>query len=76
MDGACSTYGERRGLYWVFVGKPEGKRLLGRPRLRCEYNIKIDLQEVKCGSIDWVDVAQVRDRWRALANAVTNLGVP
>jgi hypothetical protein len=76
MGGACSTYGERRGLYRVYVGKPEGKRLLGRPRRRWEYNIKMDLQGVRCGIIDWIDVAQVWDRWRALENAVMNLGVP
>jgi hypothetical protein len=57
MSRACSTYGKRRGLYRVFVGKPEGKGLLGRPRLRWDYNIKMDLQEVGCGGIDWIDVA-------------------
>jgi hypothetical protein len=57
------------------VGKPEGKRLLGRPRRRREYNIQMDLQKVMCGGIDWIDVAQVRDRWCALENEVTNLGV-
>ena len=60
----------------VLVGKPEGKRPLGRPRRRCEVNIKIDLKEVSCEGMDWIDVAQDRDRWRALVNAVMNMPVP
>jgi hypothetical protein len=68
--------GERRGLYRVLLGKPEGKRQLGRPRPRWEDNIKMDLQEVGCGVVDWIDLAQDRGRWRALVNAVTNLRVP
>jgi len=68
--------GEMRGLYRVMVGKPEGKRPLGRPRLRWEDNIKIDLQEVGCGGMDCIKQAQDRDRWRALVNAVMNLWVP
>jgi hypothetical protein len=59
----------------VLVGKPEGKRPLGRPRHRWEDNIMMDLQEVGCGSVDWIELAQVRDKWRALVNAVTNLRV-
>ena len=68
--------GERRGVYRVFVGKPEGNRPLGRPRRRWENNIKIDLQEVGCGGMDWIELAQDRDRWRALVNRVMNLRVP
>jgi len=63
MGGTCSTYGERRDICMVFVGKPEGKRPLGRPRRRWEGNIKIDLQEVGCGGTDWIELAQDRGRW-------------
>jgi hypothetical protein len=66
---------ERRGVYRVFVGKPEGKRLLGRPRYRWEDNIKMDLQEMGCGGMDWIDQAQDRDRWRALVYEVMTLQV-
>jgi hypothetical protein len=58
------------------VRKPEGKRPLGRPRCRWEGNIKMDIQEVGCGCMDWIELAQDRDRWRALVNAVMNLRVP
>ena len=58
------------------MGEPGGKKLLGRPRRRWEDNIKLDLQEVRCGDIDWIDMAQDRDRWSALVNAVMNLRVP
>ena len=67
---------EGRNMYRVLVGKPEGKRPLGRPRRRWEDNIKMDLEEVGCGGMDWVDVVQDRDRWRALVNVVMNLWVP
>ena len=71
--------GERRGLYKVLVEKPEGKIPLGRPRRRFEDNIKMNLQEVGCGgegSMDWIELAQGRDRWLALVNAAMNLRVP
>jgi len=68
--------GEERGVYRVLVGKPEGKRMLGRPRYRWEDDIKMDLQEVGCGGIDWIELAQDKDRWWALVNAVMNLWVP
>jgi len=73
---ACSTNGERRVAYSVWVGKPAGKRPLGRPRHRYKDNIKIDLQEVGCRGMDWIDLAQNRDRWRALVNEVMNLWAP
>jgi hypothetical protein len=66
--------GERRGVYRVLVGKSEGKSLLGRPRHRCEDNIKMDLQKVGWGAMNWIGLAQDRDRWQALVNAVMNLG--
>jgi hypothetical protein len=71
MDGTCSAYGKRRGVYRLLVGKPEGKR----PRLRREDNIKTDLQDIGWG-MDWIELAQGRDRWWALVNAVMNLRVP
>jgi len=74
MGRACMR--ERRGVYRVLVGKPEGKRPLGRPRHRWEDNINMDLQEVGCGGMGWINLAQDRDRWRALVNAVMNLRVP
>jgi hypothetical protein len=68
--------GEGRGVYRVVVGKPEGTKPLQRPRSRWEYNIKMDLQEVVCRIMDWVGMAQDRDKWQALVNAVTNFRVP
>jgi ribosome biogenesis protein Nip4 len=68
--------GERRDVYRVLVGKHEGKRPVRRPRLRWEDNIKKDLQEVGSGDMDWIDLAQDRDRWRALVTAITNLRIP
>jgi hypothetical protein len=76
MGGACRADGEERGVYRVLVVKPEGKKPLGRPRRRWEDNIKINLQEVVCGDMNWIGLAQERDRWRALVNAVMNLRVP
>ena len=69
-------YGDGRGVYRILVGKPEGKRPLGRPRRRWEDNIKIDFQEVGCRAMDWIALAQVRDRRRALVNAVMDRRVP
>jgi len=65
-----------RGVFRVLVGKPEAKRPMGRPGRRWEDNIKMDLQEVGCGSMDWIELAQDSDRWRALVYAVMNLRVP
>ena len=76
MSKACSTYGEKRGVYRVLVGKPEGKRPLERLRRRWEDNMEMDLQELGCGGVDWIELAQDRDRWRALVNPVMNLRVP
>jgi len=76
LAGHVARMGERRGVYGVLVGKPEGKRPLGRPRRRWEGNIKIDLQEVESGVIDWIELAQDWDRWRTLVNVVMNLRVP
>jgi hypothetical protein len=76
MGGAGSTYGERRGVYRVLMGKSEGKKPLRIPRRRWEDNIKMDLQEEGFGGIDWIDLAQDRYRWRALVNVVMNLRVP
>ena len=75
MGGTCSAYGEEERRIQGLVGKPEGKRPLGRPRRRWEDNIKMDLQAVGCGGMDWIELAQDRDRWRALVNVVTNLRV-
>ena len=68
--------GEERGVYRVLVGELEGRRPLGRPRRRWMGNIRTDLQEVGCGHMDWIGLAQDRDRWRTLVSAVMNLGVP
>jgi hypothetical protein len=68
--------GEERGVQRVLVGKPEGKEPLGRPRRRLEDNIKMDLQEVGGGRGDWLELAQDRERWRALESTVKNLRVP
>jgi hypothetical protein len=64
--------GEKRGIYRVLVGKPEGKRPLGRPRCRWGDNLRMDLEEVVCGYMDWIGLVQDRDRWRTLVSAVMN----
>jgi hypothetical protein len=74
--GHVARMGEGRGAYRVLVGRPEGRRPLGRPRRRWGNNIKMDLQEVGWGGMDWIDNVQDRDRWRALVSAVMNLRVP
>ena len=74
--GLVARMGKRKCVYRVLLGKPEGKKPLGRPRNRWEDNMKIDLQEVVCGGMDWIKLAQDRDRWQALVNEVMNLRVP
>jgi hypothetical protein len=74
--GHVSHMGEKRGICRVLVGKPEGKRLLGRLRCRWDNNNKPDLQEVGCGGVDWIKLAEDRDRWQALVTVVMNLWVP
>jgi len=74
--GHVAYMGEERGVYRVLVGKPEGKRPLGRPRHRWVDNIRMDLQEVGCGYMHWIGLAQDRDSWRMLVSAVMNLRVP
>jgi len=73
--GHVARMGERRGVYSVLVEKPKEKRPLGRPRRRWEDNIKMDLQEVGSGGMDWIELAQDRDSWRALVTAVMKLRV-
>jgi hypothetical protein len=72
---ACNTNGEKRNTYRILVGNPEGKRPLGRPRRRWVDNIKMDLSDVGWDSMDWIDMAQDRDHWRAIVNTVMNLRV-
>jgi hypothetical protein len=74
--GHVARMGERRNAYRILVGKPEGRRPLGRPRRRWVDNIKMDLREIGWDGIDWIDLAQDRDQWRVLGNAVMNLRVP
>jgi len=74
--GHVARIGEERGVYRFLVWKPEGRRQLGRPRHRWVNNIMIDLQEVGCGYMDWIGLAQDRDRWRTLVSVVMNVGVP
>jgi len=74
--GHVALMGEERGVYSVLVGKPEGRRPLGRPRRRWVDNIRMDRQGMGCGYMDWIGLAQDRDRWRTLVSAVMNLRVP
>jgi len=76
LAGHVARMGEKRCIYRILVGKPKGKRPLGTPRCRWENNIKMDRQEVGCGDMDCIELAQDRERWRALANVVMNLWVP
>jgi hypothetical protein len=76
MGGACSTNGVKKNVYRLLVGKPEGKRPLGRPRRKWVDNIMIDLGEVGWGNVDWIGLAQDRNRRKALVNAVMILRVP
>jgi hypothetical protein len=80
MGGACSTYGERKSLYSVLVGRPEGKRPLGRPKRRWKDNIRMDPLQVVCGAMDWIYLAEDRDRWgkigRKLLFHPVGLGAP
>ena len=71
-----AVMGERRGVYRVLVGKPEGKRPLVKPRRRWEDNIKLDLRETGCGNMEWIDLAEDRDRWQTFVNVVMNFRVP
>jgi hypothetical protein len=74
--GHVACMGEVRGAYNILVGTPEGRKPLGRPRHRWQDNIKLDLREIEFGDVDWINLAQDRDRWRALVNMVMNLWVP
>jgi hypothetical protein len=74
--GHVARMEEVRGAYNILVGRPEGRRPVGRPRRRWENNIKMDLREIGFGDVDWIHLAQDRDRWRALVNTVMNLLVP
>jgi hypothetical protein len=74
--GHVARMGKDRGAYNILVGKPEGKRPLGKPRRRWEDNIKMYLREIEFGDVDWIDLAQDRDRWRSLVNKAMNLLVP
>jgi len=74
--GHVADMGEERGVYRVLVGKLEGRRLLGRPMHRCVDNIRTDIQELGCGYMDWIGLAQDRHRWWTLVSAVMNLQVP
>ena len=74
--GHVARMGERRGVYRFLVAKPEGNKLLGKPRCRWKDNTNMDLQEVGCGYMDWIELAQDRDKWRALVTAVMKFRFP
>jgi hypothetical protein len=74
--GYVARMGEKRNAHRILVGKPEGRRPIGRPRRRWVYNIKMDLREIRLRGMDWIDLAQDWEQWRALVNAVINLRVP
>jgi hypothetical protein len=76
MGKECSTHGDKRNAYRIFVGEPEGKKPLRRPRRMREDNIKLDLREIEWGGMDWIDLAQDRGQWRAFVNTLMNLRVP
>jgi hypothetical protein len=76
VGGTCGTHGEGRGVYRVLVGRPEGKRPLGRPRLRWEDNIKMDLREIGIDGANWIQLAQDRVQWRIFVSTVLNLRIP
>jgi hypothetical protein len=76
LAGHVARMGEKRNAYRTLVGKPEVKRPLGRPRRRWVNNIRMDLREIRWGGMDWIDLAQNRDRWRGLVNMVMNIWVP
>jgi hypothetical protein len=76
MGRTCSSKGEKRDAYRILVGKPEGKRTLGRPRRRWKVNIRMDLRELRWDGMDWIDLAQGRGQWRAHVNTVMNFPVP
>jgi hypothetical protein len=76
MGRTCSTNGKKRSAYRILVGKPEGKRPLRRERRRWVHNIKMDPSEIGWGSVDWIDLAQDRDQWRAFGNTIMNLRAP
>jgi hypothetical protein len=75
MGGACSTNGDKRNSYRILAGKPEGKSPLGRPRCRWVDNIKMDLREIGCDEVDWIDMVQDKDQWWVLVDTVLNLRV-
>jgi hypothetical protein len=76
IDRACSRIGQKRNAYGILVGKPEGKRPLRRPRSRWANDIRMNHREMGCGGMDWIDLVQNRDQWKALVNTVMNLWVP